>query len=94
MPCIPSRPCRPSGRCGGRSPPICWPPQGNWVQAWWPGLRWVLGQDEHVVPIPGSRTPAHIKENLSAARVELTAAVRERLDAILADTEVQGGTLL
>ncbi|WP_371496959.1 aldo/keto reductase [Kitasatospora sp. NBC_00374] len=34
-------------------------------------LAWLLHQDEHVVPIPGSRTPAHIEENLAASRVEL-----------------------
>ncbi|MGW0548419.1 aldo/keto reductase [Streptomyces altiplanensis] len=57
-------------------------------------LAWLLHQDEHVVPIPGSRTPAHIRENLAAARVELPAGVLERLDAILAQTSVEGGTLL
>jgi aldo/keto reductase family protein len=34
-------------------------------------LAWLLHQYEHVVPIPGSRTPAHIAENLAAASVEL-----------------------
>ncbi|WP_336323378.1 aldo/keto reductase [Streptomyces lavendofoliae] len=57
-------------------------------------LAWLLHQDEHVVPIPGSRTPAHIRENLAAARVRLTPDVRDRLEAVLAETEVSGGTLL
>ncbi|GAA2943100.1 aldo/keto reductase [Streptomyces enissocaesilis] len=57
-------------------------------------LAWLLHQDEHVVPIPGSRTPAHVQENLAAARVELPDGVRERLDVILAQTRVEGGTLL
>ncbi|MGA4956815.1 aldo/keto reductase [Streptomyces lavendulocolor] len=57
-------------------------------------LAWLLDQDEHVVPIPGSRTPAHIRENLAAARVRLSPDVRDRLSAALADTEVSGGTLL
>ncbi|MEU0716730.1 aldo/keto reductase [Streptomyces lavendulocolor] len=57
-------------------------------------LAWLLDQDEHVVPIPGSRTPAHIRENLAAARVRLSPDVRDRLSAVLADTEVSGGTLL
>ncbi|WP_458246980.1 hypothetical protein [Streptomyces sp. MAI_2237] len=37
-------------------------------------MAWLLHQDEHVVPIPGSRTPAHIAENL-AARVQLHATL-------------------
>ncbi|MEU0667622.1 aldo/keto reductase [Streptomyces lavendulocolor] len=57
-------------------------------------LAWLLDQDEHVVPIPGSRTPAHIRENLAAARVRLSPDVRDRLSAVLAVTEVSGGTLL
>ncbi|WP_255306034.1 aldo/keto reductase [Streptomyces sp. Wb2n-11] len=57
-------------------------------------LARLLHQDEHVVPISGSRTPARIRENLAAARVELPAGVLGRLDAILAQTRVEGGTLL
>jgi aryl-alcohol dehydrogenase-like predicted oxidoreductase len=57
-------------------------------------LAWLLHQDEHVVPIPGSRTPAHIEENLAAARVELPAPVRGRLDGILGKTTVLGGTMM
>lgn len=57
-------------------------------------LAWLLAQDPHVVPIPGSRTPAHIEENLAAARVELSRDVLDRLSQILAATEVAGGTLL
>ncbi|ORT59027.1 aldo/keto reductase [Streptomyces sp. CB03238] len=57
-------------------------------------LAWLLHQDEHVVPIPGSRTPAHIRENLAAAHVRLSPDVRDRLSAVLAETEVSGGTLL
>ncbi|MFH8929880.1 aldo/keto reductase [Streptomyces pristinaespiralis] len=57
-------------------------------------LAWLLHQDEHVVPIPGSRTPAHIEENLAAGQVKLPGEVLERLTAILSSTEVEGGTLL
>ncbi|GAA4998005.1 aldo/keto reductase [Kitasatospora paranensis] len=48
-------------------------------------LAWLLHQDEHVVPIPGSRTPAHIAENLAAADVKLEAAVLDRIDRALAE---------
>ena len=57
-------------------------------------LAWLLHQDEHVVPIPGSRTPAHILENRRAAGVSLHQDTLERIDDALAGVEVQGGTLL
>lgn len=57
-------------------------------------LAWLLHQDPHVVPIPGSRTPAHIEENLSAAQMSLDAGVLSRLNGILGETDVAGGTLL
>ncbi|MGW3400504.1 aldo/keto reductase [Streptomyces zhihengii] len=57
-------------------------------------LAWLLDQDAHAVPIPGSRTPAHIEENLAAGSAGLPGDVRERLAAVLAATEVAGGTLL
>lgn len=57
-------------------------------------LAWLLHQDPNVVPIPGSRTPAHIEENLAAAHVSLDADVLARLNAILKNTAVEGGTLL
>jgi aryl-alcohol dehydrogenase-like predicted oxidoreductase len=47
-------------------------------------LAWLLHQYEHVVPIPGSRTPAHITENLAAARVELAPDTLARIDQALA----------
>ncbi|MFE9442319.1 aldo/keto reductase [Streptomyces sp. NPDC006602] len=58
-------------------------------------LAWLLHQDDHVVPIPGSRTPAHIAENLSAARVDLHADSLARIDEALAGFDPQGtGSLL
>jgi aryl-alcohol dehydrogenase-like predicted oxidoreductase len=53
-------------------------------------LAWLLHQDEHVVPIPGSRTPAHIAENLAAARITLSADVLARTDAALTGTSFEG----
>ncbi|MGH4026935.1 MAG: aldo/keto reductase, partial [Pseudonocardiaceae bacterium] len=46
-------------------------------------LAWLLHQDEHVVPIPGSRTPAHIAENTDAARVVLHPDTLTRIDEAL-----------
>ncbi|MFF8815149.1 aldo/keto reductase [Streptomyces pactum] len=57
-------------------------------------LAWLLHQDEHVVPIPGSRTPAHIAENLAAARTELSAETLDRIARVLAEVAPQGGTRL
>jgi aryl-alcohol dehydrogenase-like predicted oxidoreductase len=57
-------------------------------------LAWLLAQDPHVVPIPGSRTPAHIQENLDAARITLHPETLDRIDQALAGLQPQGGTLL
>ncbi|BAJ28366.1 MULTISPECIES: aldo/keto reductase [Kitasatospora] len=47
-------------------------------------LAWLLHQDDHVVPIPGSRTPAHIAENQAAAELALDAATLGRIETALA----------
>jgi aryl-alcohol dehydrogenase-like predicted oxidoreductase len=57
-------------------------------------LSWLLHQDDHVVAIPGSRTPAHIDENLSAADLTLHPDTLTRINETLAKFEVTGGTLL
>ena len=57
-------------------------------------LAWLLAQDGSVVPIPGSRTPAHIRENLEAARVVLHDDTLNGIDRALRTVDVQGGTLL
>ncbi|TDO55080.1 aryl-alcohol dehydrogenase-like predicted oxidoreductase [Kribbella sp. VKM Ac-2571] len=57
-------------------------------------LAWLLHQDPAVVPIPGSRTPAHIVENLAAADITLHPDTLERIDAVLARLMPVGGTLL
>jgi aryl-alcohol dehydrogenase-like predicted oxidoreductase len=46
------------------------------------------------VPIPGSRTPAHIVENLAAADITLHPDTLERIDAVLARLTPVGATLL
>jgi aryl-alcohol dehydrogenase-like predicted oxidoreductase len=37
-------------------------------------LAWLLAQGEHIVPIPGSRNPIRVEENIAAANIELTSA--------------------
>jgi aryl-alcohol dehydrogenase-like predicted oxidoreductase len=44
-------------------------------------LAWLLAQGEHIVPIPGSRNPKRVEENLAAADLNLTP---DDLDAITA----------
>ncbi|MFG2078184.1 aldo/keto reductase [Nonomuraea maritima] len=57
-------------------------------------LAWLLHQDEHVVAIPGSRTPAHIEENVAAADVTLHQDTLAQVAEALAKAEVAGATLL
>jgi aryl-alcohol dehydrogenase-like predicted oxidoreductase len=57
-------------------------------------LAWLLHQDAAVVPIPGSRTPAHIVENLAAAEINLHPDTLARIDTVLARIEPVGATLL
>ncbi|WP_119729598.1 aldo/keto reductase [Thermomonospora amylolytica] len=57
-------------------------------------LAWLLHQAPDVVPIPGSRTPAHIEENLQAAHIGLHPDTLARIDEVLARLEPAGGTLL
>jgi aryl-alcohol dehydrogenase-like predicted oxidoreductase len=49
-------------------------------------LAWVLHQGEDVVPIPGTKRRAYLKENLAATEIELSAEdVRRIGDAVPAD---------
>ncbi|WP_049559965.1 aldo/keto reductase [Nonomuraea sp. SBT364] len=57
-------------------------------------LAWLLHQDDHVVAIPGSRTPSHIRENVEAADITLHADTLAAIDDALGRFEVTGGTLL
>ena len=57
-------------------------------------LAWLLARDGRAVPIPGSRTPAHIDENLGAAAVALDAETLARVNEASAAVEAAGGTLL
>jgi len=46
-------------------------------------IAWVLDQGEHLVPIPGTRTVAHLKEFAQAAGFEMTDEVRGQIDQIM-----------
>ncbi len=47
-------------------------------------LAWLLGHDPAVVPIPGTKRPAYLDENLAALDLTLTVGQRERLDRLRA----------
>lgn len=53
-------------------------------------LAWLLARGEHVIPIPGTTSPARLRENLGAADLALDAAAVARLDALINQRTVQG----
>ncbi len=57
-------------------------------------LAWLLHQGEDIVPIPGTRTPSHLDENLAAADVELGAATLARIDEVAPAGAAAGSALL
>lgn len=46
-------------------------------------LAWLLHRGEHILPIPGTTSVAHLEENLGALRVSLTLAQMQRLDTLM-----------
>jgi aryl-alcohol dehydrogenase-like predicted oxidoreductase len=53
-------------------------------------LAWVLAQGEQVTAIPGMKTRAHLRDNIGALDVRLTAAEEQELRAGVAAIPVQG----
>lgn len=53
-------------------------------------LAWLLARGEHVIPIPGTTSPAHLRENLGAAELVLDAALIARVDALINEATVHG----
>jgi aryl-alcohol dehydrogenase-like predicted oxidoreductase len=48
-------------------------------------LAWLLAQGEDIVPIPGTRSPERLAENVTAAEVELSAADLQCIEEVLPD---------
>ncbi|RYE44049.1 MAG: aldo/keto reductase [Hyphomicrobiales bacterium] len=46
-------------------------------------LAWLLAQGEHIVPIPGTRSPKRVAENVASVDLALTAADLKRIAEIL-----------
>ncbi|MGV8825870.1 aldo/keto reductase [Methylibium petroleiphilum] len=53
-------------------------------------LAWLLARGEHVVPIPGTTSQAHLRENLGAAAVTVPSAVMAELDTLYAPARIAG----
>ncbi|TXS90311.1 aldo/keto reductase [Parahaliea maris] len=53
-------------------------------------LCWLLGQGEHIVPIPGTRSIAHLRENVAAGDVQLDLAVLESAGQLINQDSVHG----
>jgi len=59
----------------------------TWAQL---ALAWLLAKEPFIVPIPGTRYPAHVIENVGADGIRLTPLVVERLDALINQHTVAG----
>lgn len=46
-------------------------------------LAWVLDQAPHIIPIPGTRTTAHLMEWINAGDIRLTGAQRAEIETLL-----------
>ena len=53
-------------------------------------LAWLLAKSPNVVPIPGTRSEAHLLENLGASRVQLSAADLQEMDTSVTKFPVFG----
>lgn len=53
-------------------------------------LAWLKAQGEDIIPIPGSHSASHIRENLAADALTLDVATVTRLDAMMTPDQVAG----
>ncbi|NHN36654.1 aldo/keto reductase [Pseudomaricurvus alcaniphilus] len=53
-------------------------------------LNWVLNQGEHIIPIPGTRSIAHLEENVQAAELDIDAAILQAAGELINQTSVTG----
>ena len=53
-------------------------------------LAWLLGRGPNVVPIPGTTSLAHLRENVSAATVQLSPSLCARAEALFPAADVCG----
>ncbi len=53
-------------------------------------LAWLLHRAPHIIPIPGTTNEAHMRENMQAREVRLSAATMAQLDALINQRTVVG----
>jgi len=53
-------------------------------------LAWLLAKAPHIIPIPGTRSVAHLQDDLGAAEITLDAAAMQRLEALINPRTVVG----
>lgn len=53
-------------------------------------LAWVMHQGDHIHAIPGTTSLAHLKENVDAKEIEISAAIIARLDTLINPQSVSG----
>ena len=56
-------------------------------------LSWLLARKPWIVPIPGTRSVDHLKENLGAVELRLTTADLRQLETAFAQLRVYGGRM-
>jgi aryl-alcohol dehydrogenase-like predicted oxidoreductase len=56
-------------------------------------LAWLLAKKPWIVPIPGTRNPDHLSENLGAIDVELTPADLQVIETAISEIAVHGGRM-
>jgi aryl-alcohol dehydrogenase-like predicted oxidoreductase len=53
-------------------------------------LAWLLHKAPYIIPIPGTTSAAHMRENLEAQKLVLSGATMQKLDAAINSGNVQG----
>ena len=56
-------------------------------------LAWLLAQKTFIVPIPGTRNPNHLRENLGAIKLQLLPSDLAEINTALARIKVHGGRM-
>lgn len=54
-------------------------------------LAWLLAKASHIIPIPGTRSIAHLQDDLGAVNVRLDASTMQRLESLINRHTVLGG---
>lgn len=57
------------------------------------GMAWLLAQKPFVVPIPGTTSIAHMRENTAASAITFTETERAEIDAQVAAVRIEGARL-